>query len=211
MGSFMRSVRSAFVAGVVVVVPFAITAWLVYAVAGALEGLVSMVPEDWLPSHPVLGSIIAGSVALALVCLIGVATRNYVGRKILEGWEQLLSKVPVLSTVYQGVKRVIGAMFSTEGGTAFEKVVVVQWPRPGVYTMGFYTGKSFAVRDGEPDLINVFLPTTPNPTSGFFFMIPADQVVDTDLTVEEAFTLIMSAGIVAPGRVVDVVRPAMDP
>lgn len=209
MARVMRGIRSAFVAGVVVVVPFAITAWLVVAIAGLLESLVGLVPSEWLPSDPILSSLIAGGAAVLLVLLVGVATRFYLGKKILEGWEQVLAKVPVVSTVYQGVKRVVSAMFSTEGGSAFEKVVVVQWPRRGVYTVGFHTGRSFAMRDGERNLVNVFLPTTPNPTTGFFFMIPDDQIVETDLTVEEAFTLMMSAGIVAPDRVMDVVRPTV--
>ena len=136
--------------------------------------------------------------AIALILLLGLITRSYLGARIINFYEKILARVPVLSSIYGAVKELLEMLVSRNDG-AFQKVVLVEWPRKGLYSVGFQTGTSFVSVEGEGELVNVFLPTTPNPTTGFFFMLPKDRVVFTDLTVEQGFKLLMSAGLVPPG------------
>ena len=154
---------------------------------------------EWLPKSnerpPGLGVI----TAITLILLLGLATRSYFGARFIGFYEKMLLRVPVLSSIYGAVKELLEMLVSRNDG-AFQKVVLVEWPRKGLYSVGFQTGRSFVKVEGEGELVNVFLPTTPNPTTGFFFMLPKDRVVFTDLTVEQGFKLLMSAGLVPPSE-----------
>jgi uncharacterized membrane protein len=135
---------------------------------------------------------------------VGLLTQNWLGVRTLRAYEGLVQRVPVVSSVYQGVKQVVEATLSDDERSV-RGVVLVEWPRPGAWSIGFHTGDAFVAGDDGTPHVCVFLPSTPNPTTGFFFMVAEDQVVKTELTVEEAARLLMSAGI--SGAVENIVVP----
>ncbi|TNE88325.1 MAG: DUF502 domain-containing protein [Deltaproteobacteria bacterium] len=194
--------RVAFLAGILVVVPLGATIWVLTFVMGILESTVRLLPDGIQP-EVLIGRPIPGLgilLTLTTVMLAGTLTRSFFGRRVIEFYEAMLGRVPIVSSVYQGVKQLTEALFSGSEGQ-FRQVVLVEWPRRGVYAIAFHTGEAFlSADDPDEELVNVFLPTTPNPTSGFYLMLPRSEIRPLDLTVEEAFKLIMSAGIVAPGR-----------
>lgn len=197
-----QGIRVAFLAGILVVVPLGATIWVLTFVMGILESTVRLLPDGIQP-EVLIGRPIPGLgilLTLTTVMLAGTLTRSFFGRRVIEFYEAMLGRVPIVSSVYQGVKQLTEALFSGSEGQ-FRQVVLVEWPRRGVYAIAFHTGEAFlSADDPDEELVNVFLPTTPNPTSGFYLMLPRSEIRPLDLTVEEAFKLIMSAGIVAPGR-----------
>jgi uncharacterized membrane protein len=138
-------------------------------------------------------------VAAILVLFTGLTMRYYAGQKVVAWFELLLGRVPVLSGVYQGLKQLMNTLF-TSRGQHFRQVVLMEYPRRGIYCLAFVTNEDQFVRlENDERLISIFLPTTPNPTSGFYLLIPAKDLLKLDMSSEEAFKLIMSAGIVTPG------------
>lgn len=191
--------RQAFFAGLLVLVPLVVTVWTLVFLVGALEGVVRLFPDEVQP-EALLGFPIPGLgvlLTLSTLFLVGLVTRSYVGSRIIGFYESLVVRVPVVSSLYTGVKQLMEALFSAERGN-FRKVVLVEWPRRGVRAIAFHTGEAFVQPETDEVWINVFLPTTPNPTSGFYLVLPERDVVVLDVSVEDAFKLIMSAGIVAP-------------
>ena len=131
--------------------------------------------------------------------------QSFLGRRVVALYEGILLRVPLVSSLYGGVKQLMEQLFNSNKG--FEQVVLVEWPRRGLYSVAFKTGPAPARHpDGLP-MVNVFLPSTPNPTTGFYFMLPERDVIDTTMTVEEAFKMIVSAGIVAPEEALSLARP----
>ena len=189
----------------------AVTAWVIVTIVGFIDAwiqpqwiapLMAYYPASLPTSNgrpPGLGVV----TAFTLILMLGLITRSYLGARIINFYEKLLARVPVLSSIYGAVKELLEMLVSRNDG-AFQKVVLVEWPRKGLYSVGFQTGRSFVEVHGEGQLVNVFLPTTPNPTTGFFFMLPRDRVVFTDLTVEQGFKLLMSAGLVPPSEGISV-------
>jgi uncharacterized membrane protein len=182
--------RRAFLAGLLVVVPVGVSVWVMLLLIGFLEKFqpVSLIGYK----IPGLGVALALSTTLGL----GVAAESVLGRSFLNLYERVVARVPFLSSVYNGIKQLMVQVFQSDKG--FEKVVLVQWPRKGVYSLGFLTSDApLDTADGR-QYVNIFLPSTPNPTTGFYFMVPLDELIVTDTTVEEAFKQLMSAGIVSP-------------
>ena len=138
-----------------------------------------------------------------VIILMGVVARHFFGHEFLRAWERLLARVPLASSLYSGVKQLLEAIFTRQQSSRFNRVVLVEYPRKGVYALAFTTGPARGpVQDAtEQHMINCFLPTTPNPTSGFYLLVPEHEVVDVDLSVEDAFKLVMSAGLVTPESV----------
>ncbi|MCP4807637.1 MAG: DUF502 domain-containing protein [Proteobacteria bacterium] len=203
MSNFLNYLRNTFLAGLAVLIPAGVTFWVVVTVAGVVDSVLDILPEKVHPEHlfqvqmPGLGILISVIVVLA----VGAATRFYVGQRLVEFFEWVLSKVPVLSAVYQGLKKLVDTLF---GGDAmrFQQVVMVEYPRRGAWAIAFLTGEANFLETGrefdDDQPVSIFLPTTPNPTSGFYLVLPARDVRRLDITVEEAFKIIMSAGIVMP-------------
>ena len=212
MRTILQQVRATFLAGLLVVVPLAVTIYVLFVLVGILESAILLVPPPWRPENmfgvriPGLGVLLA----LSMVMALGLLTRTLAGRAIVRTYERVLSRVPVLSSVYAGVKELLEMLLS-RNQAAFQAVVLAEWPRKGLYSVGFLTGDAFLEVEGETKLVNVFLPTTPNPTTGYFFMLPEDRLIHTDLTVEQGFKLLMSAGIVAPAEVISLAKPDMLP
>lgn len=214
----LQQVRRALVAGTLVLLPLGVTLWVFVTLINVADGLLNLVPKSLQP-ETYLGYPIPGTGVLAtflLVLVVGVATRYYTGRRIVELYEAVLLRVPVLSGVYQGFKQLVETLFTNQG-RHFRQVVLIEYPRPGAFAIAFLTNEhSYLDIDDIEDsdrLVSVFLPTTPNPTSGFYLMLRREEIRVCDISVEEAFKLIMSAGIVGPAgtRVAQRVdRPALE-
>ena len=191
--------RLSLVAGLMAVVPFLVTIWVLWVIWDAVSWF-----RQWLQQILQIevrtGLTLPGLELVLVVVLllaIGVFTRNFLGRRLVRFYEALLARVPLVSSVYGAVKQLSTALFGD--GSDFSGVVLVEYPRRGIWVVGFQTGASFLEHEGG-NLVNIFVPTTPNPTSGFYVMVPREDVRELDLTIEQASKLIMSAGIVAPGR-----------
>lgn len=193
--------RKYFLTGLLILVPLAITAWVLNLVISTLDQSLLFVPERWQP-HNVLGADIPGIGAIltiAIVFLTGLLTNNLVGNYIVRLGERLLRRIPVVSSLYGSVKQVSDTLFSSSGN-AFRQAVLIPYPHADSYTIAFLTG----VPGGDVknhlvgDYVSVYVPTTPNPTSGFFLMMERSKVVELDMTVDAALKYIVSMGVVAP-------------
>ena len=201
---FMSRIRTYFLTGLVVVGPVAVTLWLIWWFVTWVDGLVrpfmprAYRPETYLPVEiPGLGLIIA---FLALT-LLGFFTANLVGRKLVDLGEGLLNRMPVVRPIYRTAKQIFQTLFS-KSESSFRRVGLVEFPSPGMWSLVFLTQPPTEdISNHLPAMehVSAFMPCTPNPTTGFFFYLPRRDVVDLDITVEQAMTLLMSAGIVQPG------------
>lgn len=192
-----------FITGLLVWVPLTITVWVLQLIVGTLDQSLLLLPEPWRPekligfSVPGIGAIIT----LLVVLLTGMVAANYFGLRLLRLWEKLLTQIPVFKSIYLSVKQVSDTLFAPNG-QAFRKAILVQYPHPGCWTIAFQTGvpsKEVAAHlEGEH--ISVYVPTTPNPTSGFFLMMSRSSVVELEMSVDEALKYIISMGVVVPGK-----------
>ena len=191
------------VAGVLTFAPIGITIWAIAWIIQRLDSLLLprvlhlLFPRlEEPPNLPFVGAIFT----VVVILLFGVVARHLFGREIVRLWERLLSRVPIARNIYAAVKQLLDAIFVAGSPSNFRRVVLVEYPRRGVYAIAFTTGPSRGPFEKVPaaDLINVFVPTTPNPTSGFYLLVPEQDLTPLDMTVEQAFKLVMSAGLVAP-------------
>lgn len=190
-----------FLTGLLIWVPLVITAWVLALFINTMDQSLRLLPPAIHPKH-LFGFEIPGAgvvLTLGVIFLTGLVAANIIGQRLVRLWEYVLTKIPVVSSVYKSVKQVSDTLFSSEGN-AFRKALLVQYPRQGSWTIAFQTGapaKEVAARlAGEH--ISVYVPTTPNPTSGFFLMMPVTDVVELDMSVDEALKYIISMGVVAP-------------
>ncbi|MFC4929047.1 DUF502 domain-containing protein [Massilia sp. GCM10023247] len=193
--------RKYFLTGLLILVPLAITAWVLNLVIGTLDQSLLFVPERWQPRN-VIGMDVPGIGAIltiAIVFLTGLLTNNLVGNYVVRLGERLLKRIPVVSSLYGSVKQVSDTLFSSSGN-AFRQAVLIPYPHAESYTIAFLTG----VPGGDVknhlvgEYVSVYVPTTPNPTSGFFLMMERSKVVELDMTVDAALKYIVSMGVVAP-------------
>ncbi len=193
--------RKYFITGLLILVPLAITLWVLNLIISTMDQSLLLLPERWQPKTvfgfniPGLGTILT----LLIIFFTGLLTRNIIGKQVVHVWEKLLTRIPIVSSIYSSVKQVSDTLFSSSGN-AFRKAVLVQYPRAGSWTIGFLTG----VPGGDVknhligDYVSIYVPTTPNPTSGFFLMVPKDEAIELDMTVDAALKYIVSMGVVAP-------------
>ena len=193
--------RKYFLTGLLILVPLAITAWVLSMVIGTLDQSLMFVLERWQPKAlfgfdiPGIGAILT----IAIVFITGLLTNNLVGNYVVRLGERLLKRVPVVSSLYGSVKQVSDTLFSSSGN-AFRQAVLIPYPHADSYTIAFLTGtpggdvKNHLVGD----YVSVYVPTTPNPTSGFFLMMERSKVVELNMTVDAALKYIVSMGVVAP-------------
>ena len=195
-------IKKYFITGLLIWVPLTITVWVLHMVVSTLDQSLLLLPPSWRPGEwmgvniPGIGAI----VTLLVVLLTGVIAANYLGQQLLTFWEALLSRIPVVKSVYSSVKQVSDTLFSPNG-QAFRKALLVQYPREGSWTLAFQTGVprgDVAAKLPPGEFISVYVPTTPNPTSGFFLMMPTAAVVELEMSVDEALKYIISMGVVAP-------------
>ena len=197
----MAPLRKWLFTGLLVIVPGAITISVLHWIVGMLDQTLLILPEAWHPDR-LLGFHIPGfGVLLTLLILLvtGAVASNFAGRKLVAWGDHLVSRIPVVRSIYSSVKLVSDTLFS-ESGNAFRTAVLVQWPREGVWTVAFVTGAPSGevaayLRD---EFVSVYVPTTPNPTGGYFVMVRKSDCVELDMSVDAALRYIVSMGVVAP-------------
>lgn len=194
----MRFLKRYFITGLLVWLPLVATLWVLAMLA---RTLVSLVPEFLSPQR-LFGMDIPGfelALVLLVVLFTGLFFANFIGRAVLARWEALLSRIPLVRSIYNLVKQVSDTMFAPNG-QAFREAVLVQYPRAGLWTIGFITGVPCAQAASHlpDDCISIYVPTTPNPTSGFFLMLPRADIRPLDMSVDAALKYIVSMGVVPP-------------
>lgn len=194
-------IKRYFITGLLIWVPLVITGWVLSLIVSTLDQSLRLLPNAFHP-QTLLGFAVPGAGALltlVMILLTGLLAANFIGQKLVVWWEKLLARIPVVNSVYNSVKQVSDTLFSPNGN-AFRKALLVQYPREGSWTVAFLTGQPGGdiVNHLKGDFVSVYVPTTPNPTSGFFLMMPANDVIELDMTVDEALKYIISMGVVAP-------------
>ncbi|MGH8690908.1 MAG: DUF502 domain-containing protein [Burkholderiales bacterium] len=192
-----------FITGLLIWIPLAITIWVLKLVVDVLDQSLLLLPaafqtESWLGIHiPGLGVLLT----VLIVFVTGVFATNFFGARLVVLWHEILHRIPVVSWVYSSVKQISDTLFSSSG-QAFRKALLVQWPREGMWTIGFLTGTPGVgvANHLPPDSVAVYVPTTPNPTGGYFIIVPRKDVIELDMSVEQALKYIISMGVVPPQR-----------
>lgn len=197
----MKRLRRYLVAGLLVWLPLGVTFFIVRFLIGLMDKSLVLVPAQYHPENLIGIGIPGLGVILTIILLLitGVLTANFVGRAFLNGWESLLDRIPVARSIYSAAKNFAEIVFS-DSGNAFSKVLLVEYPRKGIYSITFQTASEIGelqARTGE-EVVACFVPTTPNPTSGFIIMVPKKNTIELDMEVDEAVKLIMSLGVVVP-------------
>ncbi|WP_018950267.1 DUF502 domain-containing protein [Thioalkalivibrio sp. ALMg11] len=195
------SLRRYLIAGLLVWLPLIVTGFIIKLLVDLLDFTILLLPPAWRP-EAILGFSIPGAgivLAVVVVFVTGVVVANIVGRKLVSVGESIVRRIPLVSSIYGAVKQVTETVL-TDGGQAFRKVMLIEYPRRGLWSVGFMTGVAVGeVQDRtERDVITVFVPTTPNPTSGFVLMVPREEAIELDMTVEDGLKFVMSLGVVTP-------------
>ncbi len=197
----MASLRKWLFAGLLVLVPLIITLWVLEWIVTTLDKTLKVLPTPWHPDQ-LLGLHIPGFgviFAFAVVLIIGAMASNIIGNRLVGWWHTLLHRIPVVRSVYSGVKQVSDTLFS-EKGNAFRQALLVRWPHEGMWTIAFLTGSP----GGEllshlaDEHVSVYVPTTPNPTGGYFILVKKSDCIELDMSVDEALTYVISMGVIAP-------------
>jgi len=187
------------ITGLLVWIPLVITLWVLQLIVTSMDLTLTLIPPAFRPSYniPGLGVLLT----ILVVLLTGVLASNIIGQRLLRVWERMLGRIPVVKSIYSGVKQVSDTLF-TPGGQAFRKALLVQYPRHGSWTVAFLTGRPGGdiVNHLDGDYVSIYVPTTPNPTSGFFLMMPREDVIELDMTVDDALKYVVSMGVVPPGN-----------
>lgn len=199
----MATLRKYLIAGLLVWLPFAATVVIIKLVIDLLDKTMLLLPPEWQPaallgfSIPGFGIILAASILL----LTGMLAANLFGRRLVGLWEAALNRIPLVRSIYGSVKQISATIFDSSG-KSFRKVVTLQYPRPGVWSIGFLTNEAVdtALDAVQHPLVAVFVPTTPNPTSGFIIMAPRAEVIELDMSVEAGFKFVISMGVIMPGH-----------
>ncbi|MBZ0256376.1 DUF502 domain-containing protein [bacterium] len=212
-----RRLRNYFFTGLFVIVPIGVTIWIVFGVFQFMDNWFRdlVMSQDWweeyvgaaFPYEHGVGFVLT----ITIICMVGFFASLYIGRKVLDLVDYIFSQIPGVSTIYNGLKQ-ISVSISGRRSKIFEKVVLIEYPRRGIYSLAFITAEDEGVFSEllNEELVYVFMPTTPNPTSGFFLLIPKCDAVELKLTVEEAMKMIISSGMVAPKRVKPVSQEALE-
>jgi len=194
-------VKKYFITGLLIWIPLIATVWVLKFIFDILDQSALLLPVDfqtehWLGIHiPGLGAILT----IATVLATGFLATNFVGAQLVQLWHGVLNRIPVVNFIYSSVKQISDTLFSSSG-QAFRKALLVQWPRPGSWTIAFLTGTpgGEVARHVPPDCISVYVPTTPNPTGGYFVIVPRKDVVELEMSVDQALKYIISMGVVPP-------------
>ena len=197
--SLLAQVRTTFLRGIGVIIPLGLTYWFFRALLNGVDGILSPLLEQWLGRHvPGLGF----AAMLLLILLVGVITRNIAGRLLFSWFENFLRSIPFVRSVYSAVKDLVGAFILEDKSKTFRQVIMVEYPRPGLFCLGFVTNEMpFDRADGSTlEFVNVYIPNPPNPTSGMLILVPRTDAVPLNLSIEEGLKLVLSGGIVLPHR-----------
>ncbi|OOG25605.1 hypothetical protein B1C78_06475 [Thioalkalivibrio denitrificans] len=197
----LATLRKYLITGLVVWVPLVITFFVLKFLVDLMDNSLLLLPPAWRP-QALLGFNIPGLgvvLAAVIVLLTGLITANLVGRKLVDIWESILHRIPLVRSIYSAVKQVMETLLGA-GGDAFRRVLLIEYPRKGIWTVAFQTGVGVGEVQHRTsrEVLTVFVPTTPNPTSGFVIMVPRDEVVELDMSVEDGLKFVMSLGVVSP-------------
>ena len=195
--SLLAHVRAAFLRGVAVIIPLALTIWFFRALLNAIDGIFSPLLAEWIGRHiPGLGFLSM----LVIILLVGLLTRNLVGRLLLGWFESIVRSIPFVRSVYSAVGDLVNAFALDSKGKTFRQVVMIEYPRKGLYTIGFVTNEMPYVGPDQEKatFLNVYIPNPPNPTSGLLVLVPPAEAIPLALTVEQGLKLVLSGGIVIP-------------
>lgn len=202
----MAALRKWLLAGLLVIVPMAITVAVLRWIIDTLDQTLLILPEAWQPDR-LIGVHIPGFgvlLTLAILLIVGAVASNFVGKKLVSLGDSVVSRIPVVRGIYSSVKQVSDTLFS-ESGNAFRTAVLVQWPRPDVWTVAFVTGAPGGdvtnyLRGDE--FVSVYVPTTPNPTGGYFVMLRKSDCIELKMSVDEALKYVVSMGVVSPQKTI---------
>ena len=214
-GKIAKALKKYLITGVLVWLPIAVTIWAMTYIISAADRLISLLPESWQPQHfwgfniPGLG-IVAATVVLFVT---GVFAANVLGRRILGAWDSLLGRIPVVKSIYSSVKKVSESLLS-DSSRSFKTPVLVPFPQPGIWTIAFVSGHIPDKLKGslpQDDYISVYVPTTPNPTGGYYIMVKKSDVRELDMSVDQALKYVISLGMVMPDDLPVKALPAQKP
>jgi len=197
---FKKKIKRVFITGLVVVIPAGLTIYILSFIIGIMDNLLLVIPERFQPDT-VFGFHIPGLGAIFtafLILLAGVVTTSYIGNKIVELGERFVGRIPFVRSIYQAIKSISDSLF-TNKTKSFKRVVLVEYPRRGIYSIGFVTGTpNREIQDKLGPTVGVYFPHALTPTTGTYIIVPRDEIIDVNISVEEAFTLIISTGVVIP-------------
>ena len=202
----MKKLRRIIIAGLLVWLPLGITIFIIKILLDLLGQTYLLIPEGLRPEN-LFGVTIPGfEIIMAIIILFstGLVAANYLGKTLVETWEKFLDKIPLVRSIYSPLKKFAELILSDQT-QSFSKVLLIQYPRKGLYSLCFQTSKDVGEiqeKSGE-DVVCVFIPTTPNPTSGYIILIPKDEVIELDMSVEDALKMIISLGVVVPSSDID--------
>ncbi len=194
-------IKRYFITGLLIWVPLVITVWVLNLLVGTMDQTLLLLPPEFRPEQwlgiriPGLGALLT----LLIVFLTGLFAANIIGQRLVAFWEGVLARIPVVNSIYSGVKQVSDTLFSPSG-QAFRKALLVQWPREGMWTIAFLTGTpgGDVVNHLPGDHLSIYVPTTPNPTSGYFVIVRRSDVIELDMSIDEALKYVISMGVAAP-------------
>jgi uncharacterized membrane protein len=189
-----------FLAGLLVFLPVVITLWFLGWVIGLMDGLLDVLPARLHPNSYLPFAIpgLGAAFTIALILFLGVLTRGVATRRFLAAWDRIFVQIPVFRGVYTAVQKLVQTFLGQSQTN--RQVVMIEYPRKGIYAVGFAMGRAWheLEKKNEAPLVNVFVPTTPNPTSGFYLLVPANEVAPLNISMEEALKLITSGGLITP-------------
>ena len=214
MKHIKMTLRGYLAAGLLIWLPVAITLWVLNLIVGTLDQTINLLPRAWRPESlfgfdiPGLGVVLAFAILLAT----GFMAANVLGQKLLDLWNLVLTRTPVVSTIYNSVKQVSDTLLS-DSGQAFRQALLVRFPHQNAWTVAFQTGTpagQLKTQLGDEEYVSVYVPTTPNPTSGYFIIVPKSDTRELDMSVDEALKYVISMGVVAPPAPADVRKQVGD-
>jgi len=210
----VKNIKQYFLTGIIILAPLGVTLWLLFLIAGFVvrtlhvdlfpHGLPDYIPApDWIRAAAIAvfetGNFLVGLLfALLLTFTVGALVRTYLGRRLISFGESLIDRIPFFRSVYNAIKQLTEAVFAAGESKSFNRVVLIEYPRKGIHSLGFVTGPTRGeVADVLQDrkMINIFIPSTPNPTTGYYLVVPEEDAIEMDLTPEQAFRLIISGGL----------------
>jgi uncharacterized membrane protein len=198
---FWRAMRRYFMSGLLIWIPIIATVAVVHFILDLLDGLMGWLPRQWQFQAWTGWHVPGAGAVLALVVLLltGLLVTNIIGRTLVDLWEELMHRIPFVRAIYGGVKSFSSSLLSNQG-SSFKKVLLVQYPRAGVWSVGFQTAADIpeiTARTGAPQVC-VFIPTTPNPTSGFIIMVPRSEIIELAMSIDDAMKMVITLGVVTP-------------
>jgi uncharacterized membrane protein len=208
----MKSLKKWLLTGLLIWLPFAITLWVLSSIISTMDSMVNWLPSALQPTRW-FGMAIPGSglvLALLVVLVTGFLAANILGQKVVQLWDALLGRIPVVKTIYNSVKQVSDTLLSGSG-QAFSKALLIRFPHQDIWTIAFLTGtpsKQVAEHLDE-DFVSVYVPTTPNPTGGYFLLVPKSATRELDMSVDDALKYIISMGVVSPSKSIKPIKPSL--